>query len=577
MIDIITTCCMLASPLAEQQTPREYVIREVLPPKYHGPEYRFDYRATWFSGDHDQDGEADFLLQCQWDPKLGSPHLPEKYFEFWPARGEGNRRKIIDRQTTYDIQLGTWALLDTPTASQAMVRQGYPNGGFWSYNWDTGALNGMVPVPRGFPNGIPDPSGFMTTFNAGDQNGDGFEDFFWTSFLGTGSGFVYCGLVDGATWQPIWKWATQKSGGASVAYSTLPQQLQDIDGDGYLDFIILIRHDLVPASGSHTLLAFSGHDGSEIWNERDLGITFTHFAYGADLSGDGLRDFVFGQVDAQDALVWRALDSANGQELWETPLATLESLYPGQVVGGYNLHWRGIMPNLDNLTLPEFVVYHYVLPHFAGQDVPIYFAHYDGLDGSLIGSYPLPHSLEPWSPDSSFAQDTRGPFRIGDYDRDGIEEIAFPFKDWTRSPDWAINGSNPNPSTQLAIVGLRTLFVDEDYTLGSGPLDYALAIPAGAGKDFTILLSTVFDRDGGVELGPWTTFLGPSSMLDYTMAQRNISGTLDQDGKGNVSVTIPPHPSLLGQDLYARALVLNPQGSAEQIQTMSSLGITLLQ
>ncbi len=93
-----------------------------------------------------------------------------------------------------------------------------------------------------------------------------------------------------------------------------------------------------------------------------------------------------------------------------------------------------------------------------------------------------------------------GAIYIGDIDRDGLEEIGIPFFDWHRSPDWAT--SRNQPGTQLAIVGMRTLFVADTYPLGLGILNFDLAIPAGANKDFVILLSTVFNATGGLELGP---------------------------------------------------------------------------
>ncbi len=392
-------------------------------------------------------------------------------------------------------------------------------------------------------------------------------------------GFVsYWGLYDGASLQIIWQKASITSGTGHPLgpYSGI---LQDLNGDGLLDYLVAIPQlNQVTWVQTHSYISQSGPDGTVIWREDGPRQVGAFYALTEDLNGDGIPDPIFLEYEGSISQL-RALDSTDGHELWATPLASLEAQYSGSTLTSLvSASWRGFQSNLDHPDLKEYVVHHGVLPAY-GSGLPAFlaFAHYDAYDGTFLGSFPTPTTLEPWSPDTSYATDTRGPFYIGDIDQDSLEEIGIPFDDWQRSPDWATQGTNPHPSTQFAIVGMRTLFVADTYQLGLGILNFDLAIPAGVNKDYVILLSTAFDAKGGLQLGPWKTYLGPSSVMNYSLAHQNMSGTLDSNGKASTFVWIPAHPSLLGQTLYSKALVLNPAGNPEPIQTMSSMGITALQ
>lgn len=565
---ILIASILLPSP--QGQTPREYVIREVRPPQVMDSRYKFEWQGAWFSGDCDSNNEADFLLQGHWLPEGSSGLSAINYFDFHAGLDSVANRIIHDRQATYGISTGKWALLKTPTGSQAIIfRTGIE---LVSLNWDTGAEIGVVPPPTGFNPPIEDPDQFDSIFPAGDQDGDGFEDFFWTRYKGSGTGFSYCGLYSGATLSSIWQWGGGQSAGPMVTIYVEPGPLPDLNGDGFADILIGIPR--VHPVDSHSYIAFSGVDGSVIWREDAANWLGSYYGLGPDLSGDGVPDPIFFEHNLEQ---FRALDGTDGTELWVSPLASLEAQYSGNYVQGTE-QWRGFMCNLDDPDLMEYVNFHWVTSGTPGFFSFLAFAHYDGQNGSFLGSYPIPATLEPWSVDPSGANDKHGvPFSLGDIDRDGLEEIAIPFKDWQRSPAWAISGSNPQPSSQLAIIGLKTLFAPDIHQLGSSFIQYDLAVPAGVNKDFVILVSTEFDPYGGMKLGSWDTFLAPSPVLNYTFNQRPLSGTLDANGKGSASAYVPPHPALLGATLYSKAIILNPAGSSEQILTMSSMGITELQ
>lgn len=567
---LILTSLLL--PPAQAQTPREYVIREVKPPLELDSRYKFDWRYSWFSGDSDGNNEADFLLGGRWVPEVSSGLSTVNSFEFVAGVDSPASRSFQDNQETYGISYGLWGLLKTPSGHQALI---FENGvGVVSIDWNTGIKNGLVPPPTGFSPPLEEPNQMDSILPAGDQDGDGFEDFFWTRYKGSGTGFSYCGLYSGASLSSIWQWGVGNSGGPMICIYVDPGPLPDLNGDGLADLLVGIpRIDFFSGVMSHTYIAFSGPDGSEIWREDGLGWLGAYYGLGPDLSGDGVPDPVFLETPP---LQFRTLDGADGTELWVTPLASLEAQYSGDYVQGLT-QWRGFMRNLDDPSAWEYVNFHWVIPGQLGFNAFLAFAHYDAQDGTFLGSYQIPSSLEPWSIDPSWANDIHGvSFSLGDIDRDGLEEIAIPFKDWQRSPDWAINGSNPNPSSQLAVLGLKTLFVPDALPVGTSYLTFDIAVPAGIGRDFVLLFSTGFDAYGGLKLGHWNTFLAPSRVLSYTLNRRPASGTLDANGQASGSVFIPGHPALVGTSLYSKAVILNPSGITDPILTMSSMGITQL-
>jgi len=564
----------LLLPNGQQQTPREYVIREMKPPVLKDVRYKFEWRGAWMSGDSDDNGIADIMLQGHFIPDLYTSLSGEGYFEFH-SKAFGEPSKVIfDKKDMFTSSSGNWALLKTPTGFQALINKGGfgPNAGVNAFDWESGDFLGLIVPPPSFAPPTPDALGPRAIYPAGDQNGDGYEDFFWRGSQSVGSGYVYCGLYDGATLSVIWQYSEDNSFYISTPHYVGAGALPDSNGDGFADLLVSISHWNLGVP-THSYVCFNGADGVEIWREdADLSMN-AEIGLGADLSGDGIPDPVFLEVHLP-LVQHRALDGATGNELWVTPLSSLESQYAGDSVVQLS-YWRGFQANQNNPALMEFVHYHNVI--FAGGGGTIAFAHYAASDGAFLGSFPLPTTLSPWSPSPGEIDNARFPMRLGDIDGDGLEEIGIPFKDWERSPGWSVNGSNPNPSTQLAIVGMRTLFVPEVHLLSSGNLDFDIAVPAGINKDFVVVLSTEFDPYGGVEVGPWRLFLDQSPIMNYTMNNQFLSGTLDQNGKGSVSAAIPAHPSLFGKILYSKALILNPVGSAERILTLSSMGITELQ
>ncbi len=287
---------VLLPPCAAQQTPREYVIREVIPPRFKDKRYKFDWNFYWFSGDSDGNGEEDFMLQGTWEADMYTTNLlPEYYFEFHTGAHFENNRPFQDHFRKYYLSSGRWTLLETPSGFQAIIaRNNLYGGGMVAIDWDTGIEIGNVDPPTGFPNGIPDPSYIAALYNAGDQNGDGYEDFFWSIDLLTSIGFVsYWGLYDGATLQSIWQKASAISGTGPL-YGPYSGILQDMNGDGLLDYLVAIPQlNQVTWVQTHSYIAQSGPDGAVLWREDDLKNTAGEYAFTEALTGDGIPDPIF--------------------------------------------------------------------------------------------------------------------------------------------------------------------------------------------------------------------------------------------------------------------------------------------
>ena len=164
---------------------------------------------------------------------------------------------------------------------------------------------------------------------------------------------------------------------------------------------------------------------------------------------------------------------------------------------------------------------------------------------------------------------------IGDYDRDGLFEWYVRDPDVANTPPWAI--ANNQFTERMVILGQRTLFVPPTHIFGSTFYSMEIAIPSAPNKGYLALFSTAFDSSGGLMMEGWNTELGISPILNYSMQQRQYSGTLDSDGQATLLVSIPPYPPLLGSTLYSRAIILNSPGSQETVWTISSLGVTEIQ
>lgn len=174
-------------------------------------------------------------------------------------------------------------------------------------NSTSAPFGGMVRVHSGldgsllheFSGVLPFQSMGHSVAGAGDVDQDGYDDIITGSGDGivTGSAQVYSGK-DGS----LLHWLT---GGASHAPNHFGERvgsLGDVNGDGYADVIVTAPERTLGTGGFGSARAFSGLDGSALFNLSGNGL-FDRFgeslATGADLDGDQRPDFAIGSVQSQ--------------------------------------------------------------------------------------------------------------------------------------------------------------------------------------------------------------------------------------------------------------------------------------
>ena len=118
---------------------------------------------------------------------------------------------------------------------------------------------------------------------------------------------------------------------------------------------------------------------------------------------------------------------------------------------------------------------------------------------------------------------------------------------------------------------MKTLDIPPQAPSGS-TLVASITIPSAPFHEWVWIASRGFDRRFGAVLDGWATNLVPTLMLARTWATHLFTGTLDAQGRGQLHITIPADPALIGSRLYSRAVVLKP--GLREIWTLSTLGVT---
>ena len=186
---------------------------------------------------------------------------------------------------------------------------------------------------------------------------------------------------------------------------------------------------------------------------------------------------------------------------------------------------------------------------------------YSGADGDLILREPWPSRFEPWFAEP-FPPALTGalPLRIGDADGDGWTDYFLPMP----------TQGSPLGSAHQTIFGRRTLVLPDAAALGER-IKGKLWIPKGAGMEYQLLVSSVFERDGdGIHVGVWDTHLGWSSLIPWSKTQAGSRGVLDASGRASFEVRAPSFAHLRGKDIYVVAVVRNP-AQPDGVQTLSTI------
>jgi len=407
------------------------------------------------------------------------------------------------------------------------------------------------------------------------MNGDGWSDpFCSTGILNLGMPPWWCAVfyrLDGATLQPIWMtYLPGELWGAArrMAWTEAPA---DFDGDQVEDFVVRTSDwTSFPAWVFHGI---SGANGAVLWTHAEplaSGVyPSTEYQVSPDLDQDGTADLVVFQFPWSGADPGRlyALSGRTGTLIWEN--RTLGDLDPGYGVISppRTVRFNDMCPvgDLDRDGRAEIGLWaEESSPVFPFGIPRIYL--FSGADGSFLWTEDLPRDRGPFSAvldhlNPSTLSNPRG--FLGDIDEDGLVE-------------WCISdsrgGVNP-PTTDLIVLGRRTLFVEPEVPLGE-TAHFEVDIPNGAACNFQILLSwDLLWQGGAVTVGAWSTDLGPGSLLSWSAHFGGLAGTLDGVGRASVSLALPAQPGLIGRVLYSRALVEEP-GAPGSLRTMSSLGST---
>jgi len=479
------------------QTPQiDWVVRDVVPPRDIGSNYFSTLGPTWPFGPSGQDGVTSWVMHNEFTPDIGSGRVGRLDLNYFSGIGAPAVTRVFP-DTEYATNLGTWATLSTPTGTQVLLKSDFYYG-LVSLDPTTGQLIGSTVMPTNLPGGAPDPQRMWNLYAAGDINGDGYDDCFWTDTVA--NTWVYYGLLDGATltvpWVRSFHWVA--SNVVTPAFWE-PDILPDLTGDGHSDFFVgRSMYNNSTGQSAHSWLLLSGVDGSIVWSQTGNDTNAVQFPYGWDLSGDGYPDAVVREGDKL-----RGISVRDGQELWQGSLLPLwNSGGVNEVISGDSGSGGFLFSHSLSATGHKQIVYPIYLLDLVGtaNDNRSGFGHFDAIDGSFLGAFYAPRNLKPWSTDD-FSRRMLIP--IGDYDRDGLAEWYARDSDPANTPAWA--AASNQYTERMVILGQRTLFVPETHSLGALPFPLDIAIPSAPNKDYLVLFSTVFDSTGGLVMEKWET------------------------------------------------------------------------
>ena len=398
-----------------------------------------------------------------------------------------------------------------------------------------------------------------------DVTGDGFDEVLRQHEYGPT--VIGCTtLLDGATMNELWRHYDYEVTGLTKYYPTSVIPWPDLNGDHSPDVISCWArwwgNNINPV-----VLALDGLSGQVIWRYEDPHSPAVFpVADCPDIDGDSVTDIVLGMHGTVQRVVM--LSGASGIPVWTADIAGMMAPYAlsGHRFESFDLTLvPSVVPRnsgeVDILMEAMFDPFWFVLP------TQYRFFHLDARTGALRGFVKKPIVQSPWLPDPfDMLGGVLERTRIGDWDRDGLAEcVAFTNGVSLDLPN------NSVPPRHLAILGLKTLLVPSERAIGAS-FEAEVTIPSAPGQDFTLLLSQGFDRAGGQVIDGWRTFLTLDALMLRTRTGM-FSSTLDQDGNGSVTVTLPHKPSLSGATIYSKAVIWKP-GSTGEVWTMSSLGIT---
>lgn len=209
----------------------------------------------------------------------------------------------------------------------------------------TGSENGPGEVPAWQPTTIPGQSQFgETVYNAGDVNGDGFDDVLvygvhpaeGSTTYANGIIMLYPGSPEGPSTEAVWTWEPEE---ISPDWSQSVQASGDINGDGFLDLAICLGGKVRLFFGSADFYSSAPNQvfGPDLDETASAFSDYATIALAGDVNGDGFDDLLIGEPDltlneyAEDrvrlytgsatgigAMVWEKTGSVFQEELGRT-------------------------------------------------------------------------------------------------------------------------------------------------------------------------------------------------------------------------------------------------------------------
>jgi outer membrane protein assembly factor BamB len=548
---------------AQSQVERDLVVREVFPPKMNSWESGF-LPPLFLTDPTSTYSNAFFSVEGMMGPN-GISRTPLRLLSDHGRRSMSgpDARTLIYANS--EIDSPQVALLSTPNGLEfvAMSRPFVPDLSVWDVS--TGQFLRWLPLPPP-PAGQAPLTGFNFFTNAGDINGDGWDDLFFQDWANSTPRKAIAGCIDGLTGDAIWMDYSSGFGTMSRVSMLNPGPPADQNGDGVGDFISGFEIIDFFFQHQHRITAHSGVDGAVLWR-RELPTTWLRrvTSGGLDLNGNGSIDLV--SVDSPDFVLGQngnitALDGADGSIIWQRDCTFIQALVPSANRWGLGFPLM-LAPNPSGSGVD--LILSVGLGYAAGGS-GWGFVYLDASTGVVGDFYSPPPNLLPWFPDPvgiPGAPIISAP--TGDYDGDGFQEIGVV----APLPAYDTGATTLQPFA-LAILGQRTLFGPEYPKIGD-QVDLTIALPAIPNAPYQVILSPTFAPRGKAwQPQDWPTMMASTGLLQRTLQHPNFQGTLDANGQASISFNLPNNPNYVHQTLYARALILDPNSPGD-VRTQTSL------